>query len=200
MANKIINQENEIKNMKILHTEDTELKEKVKLLEAVVQKMFLNVINLEAELNNKKITIKDKTIIVESIGEEAECKSKEEKTVMEDGSNKKLPEVEVKKDKGKHNQDLKCEICDYSCKKTNMMKKHVNMKHGDHNCKTCDKAFPTSMDALLHTAKDHCHQIVEDNTKIDVQDLQKDNFVSMQLYGLQCTLSVDMCKDTIQVN
>ena len=54
MANKIINQENKIENMKNLLTEDTELKEKVKLLEAVVQKMFLNVINLEAELNNKK--------------------------------------------------------------------------------------------------------------------------------------------------
>ena len=79
MANKIIIQENEIKNMKNLHTEDTELKEKVKLLEAVVQKMFLNVINIEAELNNKKITIKDKAIIVEAIGEVAECKSKEEK-------------------------------------------------------------------------------------------------------------------------
>ena len=68
------------------------------------------------------------------------------------------------------------------CKKVNMMKKHINMKHGDHNCKICDKAFPNPMDALLHTAKDHSHQIIEDNPKIDgplenpdVQDLQKDN-------------------------
>ena len=51
------------------------MKEKVKLLEAAVQKMFLNVINLEAELNNKKITIKDKAISVESIGEEAKVKN-----------------------------------------------------------------------------------------------------------------------------
>ena len=94
---------------------------------------------------------------------------------MEDGNNQKPPTVEVKKDKGKHNQDLKCEICDYSCKKMNMMKKHINMKHGDHNCKKCDKVFPNSMNALLHTAKDHSHQIVEDNTKIYMQDLQKEN-------------------------
>ena len=124
-----------------LQPEDTELKEKVKLLEAVVQKFFLNVINLDDELNNKKITIKDKAIIVESIGGEAECKSKEEKDVMEDGNNKKPPTFEVKKDKGKHNQDLKFEICNYRCKKMNMMKKHVNMKHGDHNCKTCEKSW-----------------------------------------------------------
>ena len=40
MANKIINQENKIENIKNLHTEDTELNQKVKLLEAVVQKIF----------------------------------------------------------------------------------------------------------------------------------------------------------------
>ena len=39
---------------------------------------FLNVINVEAELNNKQITIKDKAIIVEVVGEEAECIIKEE--------------------------------------------------------------------------------------------------------------------------
>ena len=36
-------------------TEESELKEKVKLFEAVVQKMFVNVIKLEAEVNNKKL-------------------------------------------------------------------------------------------------------------------------------------------------
>ena len=130
-----------------------------------MSRRFLNVINLEAELNNKKITIKDKAFIVEAIGEEAECTSKEEKTVREDGNIKKPPTVEVKKDNGKHNQDLKCEICDYSCKKMNMMKNHVNIKHGDPNCKTCEKTFPNSMDALKHTAKDHRHQIFENNKK-----------------------------------
>ena len=59
----------------------------------------------------------------------------------------------------------------------NVQNKSVFEWSGDHNCKTCDKAFPNSMDALLHTAKDHSHQIIEDNTKIDVQDLQKDNSV-----------------------
>ena len=54
MANKIINQKNELKNMKTVPTEDSELNEKVKLMEAVIQKMFVNVIQLEAKINNKK--------------------------------------------------------------------------------------------------------------------------------------------------
>ena len=54
MTNKILNQENKLDDIKAVLTEDRELKEKVKLLEAVVQKMFVNVIKLEAEVNNKK--------------------------------------------------------------------------------------------------------------------------------------------------
>ena len=42
-------------NLRTVLTEDSELKEKVKLLEAVVKKMFVNVIKLKAEVNNKKI-------------------------------------------------------------------------------------------------------------------------------------------------
>ena len=53
MTNKIINQGNKLENLKTVFTEDSELKEKVKLLKAVVQKMFVNVIKLEAEVNKK---------------------------------------------------------------------------------------------------------------------------------------------------
>ena len=169
MANKIINQENKIENMM---TEDSQLKEKVQLLEAVVQKMFVNVIQLEAKINNKKITIKGKEIIEEDIGEETEHKSNLVKTVGEDGTNIKLnykpPLVEVEQDKCKQNNDLKCEICDYSCKKINMLKKHMNMKHADNKCKVCDKSFPNSMDTLVHTAKEHGQKINEDNPMIIV--------------------------------
>ena len=42
--------------------EDTELKEKVKLLEAVVQKMFLNVIKLEAKVTDSTAKPKSKVI------------------------------------------------------------------------------------------------------------------------------------------
>ena len=65
------------------------------------------------------------------------------------------PIVEVNKDNGNQNNDLKCEICDFSCKKVNIMKKHMNMKHVNYKCKMCDKEFPNSMDTLAHAAKDH---------------------------------------------
>ena len=58
MTNKIMNQEYKHNNLKTVLTEDSELKEKVGLLEAVVQKMFVNLFTLESEANNKKIQSK----------------------------------------------------------------------------------------------------------------------------------------------
>ena len=49
MASKVLNHKYVTSN-----TKDKELKEKVNLLEAVVQKMFLNVIMLEAEVKELK--------------------------------------------------------------------------------------------------------------------------------------------------
>ena len=75
------------------------------LLEAVVQKMFANVIKLEAEINNKKVTIKDNDIIVGANNEKEECKSKQINTFRDNGKNQKPnykpPTVEVRQDNGK---------------------------------------------------------------------------------------------------
>ena len=60
MAHNIVNHENTLDNMKMLLSEQSELKKKVNLLEVVVQKMFLEKIQLEAEAKNKKITMVDK--------------------------------------------------------------------------------------------------------------------------------------------
>ena len=76
----MVNHENTRDNMKILLSEQSEVKEKVNLLEAVVQKMFLEKIQLEAKAKNKKITIIDKEIIEEAIEEETDCKRKQKKT------------------------------------------------------------------------------------------------------------------------
>ena len=54
MTNKIIHQKNKLENLNTILREHSELKEKIKLLEAVVQNMFVNVIKLEAEVKNKK--------------------------------------------------------------------------------------------------------------------------------------------------
>ena len=156
MAHKIVNHENTLDNMKILLSEQSKVKEKVNLLEAVVQKMILEKNQLEAKAKNKKITIVDKEIIEEAIEEKTDCKRKQKKTDGTDvKQNYKPPIVEVNKDNGNQNNDLKCEICDFSCKKVNIMKKHMDMKHVNHKCKMCDKEFLNSMDALAHAAKDH---------------------------------------------
>ena len=84
-------------------------------------------------------------------------------------------------DNGKQNNDLKCEMCYYSCKKDTIMKKHINMKHGDTKCKICGKSFPNIKDALMHTANEHSQEIINDNSKKnlsgngDMQELHIDN-------------------------
>ena len=75
--------------MKAVLTEERELKKKVKLLEAVVQKIFVNVIKLDAEMNNNKVTIKENYVIVEANDDKTECESKQENSFREDGKNKK---------------------------------------------------------------------------------------------------------------
>ena len=66
-----------------LKAENSEMKDKVKLLEAVVQKMFVNIIQLEAKVSELKTIIKEKDIIEEASVKddiiEAECKSNQEK-------------------------------------------------------------------------------------------------------------------------
>ena len=66
----------------------------------------------------------------------------------------------------KSNDDFKCEICKFSRKKRNML----NTKHNDCKCKICYKVFSNSIDALIHTAKEHTKNIIEkfpnNNTKI----------------------------------
>ena len=95
-------------------TEESVLKEKFGLFEAVVKKMFVNVIKLEAKVNNKKVTMKDNKIIEEGNDGIAEFKSKQENTVREVGKcmthNHKSPTVEVKEDSSKQNNDFKCEM------------------------------------------------------------------------------------------
>ena len=54
MTGQIVNQQNEIANK-----EDTEIKDKVDILEAIVQKMFLNIIKLEGEVNELKTKTKN---------------------------------------------------------------------------------------------------------------------------------------------
>ena len=84
---------------------------------------------------------------------------------MQKYSQKSVKE-EVKQDKDKQNTYLKCKMCEYSCKKINIMRKHMNMEHADNIFKICDKVFTNSMDALVHTGKYHSQNITEDKCTI----------------------------------
>ena len=133
---------------------DTEINEKVKWLEDVGQKMFLNVIKLEAKVKVSPTIPKGKVISEET------DKNRQESYEKEDNTNKKVYSFGGKKDKGKQEVDLKCDMCEYTCKKRNKLTKHMNIKHSDHTCKIGNKVFPNSMDALVHTATDHTNNIM----------------------------------------
>ena len=87
-------------------------------------------------------------------------------------------EAEIKPFKGKQKDVLKCEICNYKCKKEKAMKKHVNAKHIEQKCRTCDKVFPSKMEVIMHTASEHSNNIKEDQKDIkpapQAQDIEED--------------------------
>ena len=49
----------------------------------------------------------------------------------------------------------KCNICDYSCEKLSTLKKHINSMHSKQECDICKKEFKTSMEVIIHKAKEH---------------------------------------------
>ena len=46
------------------------------------------------------------------------------------------------------------------------MKKHIQTKHVEQKCKTCDKVFPSTMEVVMHTASEHGKNIKEDQKDI----------------------------------
>ena len=127
--------------------------------------MFVNVIKLEAEVNELKTKIKNINIIKEPVFvsehtddrniKDAESKSSQETTVYGDDTT-----AEVKISKNKQKMDLKCDICNYSCKKKSVMKKHMEMKHSDHKCNICREGFSTVTELLQHMADKHSKKTV----------------------------------------
>ena len=167
MASKLVDKENVTVNK-----EDTDMKDKVKMLEAVVQKMFLNIIKLEAEVNElkgeTKNVIKEKDVKDNLL----RGKTSEENILL----SKPINETD-QKDVSKLNDDFKCEMCEYRSKKRNMLNKHMNTKHNDCKCNICYKVFPNSMDALMHTAKEHTKNIIEEFPNINIE-IVKDAIIS----------------------
>ena len=140
--------------------------------------MFLNVIKLEAQVTDSTTKPKGKVISEETAGKvnilNSDCKNKTEITEKEDNADKKIVDSKLhtvvdKNDKCRQEEvNLKCDMCQYTCKKRNALNRHMNTKHIDHTCKICYKLFSNSMDALVHTATEHTKNIMEDISKIDI--------------------------------
>ena len=117
-----------MENKLVSNTEGTELKEKVKHLEAVIQNMFQNVIRLNAKICKlkRKTKIKDITektsVELESTdtvnSSEEKCQSKQEIIVKKVDTIKKViiskpSTIEIIKDKAEQHDDFKCDVCEY---------------------------------------------------------------------------------------
>ena len=124
-------------NKLVSNTEGSELKEKVKLLEAVIQNMFQNVIRLETEISELKTKSKSKDITEKTSDEpkstdtvnssEEKCKSKQENIVKEVDTTKEViiskpSAVEVKTDNTEQHANLQYDVCEYTCKKKTQWK------------------------------------------------------------------------------
>ena len=67
-------------------------------------------------------------------------------------------------------------MCDYRRKKKNIPNEHMNIKINDKKSKIFNKDIPNSMEALVHTGKNHSKNITKDNLyvyKPTVTDINK---------------------------
>ena len=69
--------------------------------------------------------------------------------------------IEIIKDKAEQHDNLKCDVCEYMCKKKETMKKHMNTKHNHH-----DIAKECSSKDTSEKVQDHQEQ-TETNEKKD---------------------------------
>ena len=90
----------------------------------------------------------------------------------------KLSDVETKSFESNKDK-FKCVKCEYKCKKESTLKKHINTKHIDQECKVCMMKLGSSMELLQHIAIEHS-SIEKHNKKeeininiIEIKDLDK---------------------------
>ena len=75
--------------------------------------------------------------------------------------------IEIIKDKAEQHDNLKCDVCEYMCKKKETMKKHMNTKHNHH-----DIAKECSSKDTSEKVQDHQEQ-TETNEKKDKDKKKK---------------------------
>ena len=171
--------------------------EQVKQLDIVVKALIRKVLSLENEMiymKDNKVSNKcsveeevlakvkdmevsesqDLKIINKKEKFEVYCKGlKEEKSKQNDSKDSEVKSgIDFKDSKKSQKKDFKCEKCDYVCQKLTTLKKHVNTKHTEQNCKVCHTEFKTSMELINHVAKEH-HQEEEEEWHVKFHSTPK---------------------------
>ena len=147
-------------------------REKMAQLEKVVHALNRKVLELENEVKEmkKKRTHTQKDVVNSQLDIGKEKDSEEEKEtnenclidkisfnsseIKDNSSTPKESKDEGKKSKSKEDV-ISCEICNYTCKKENSLKKHMLTKHESHKCKECKEKLPSFMKLPKHVADFH---------------------------------------------
>ena len=140
--------------------------EKVKELYKIVKVLVRKVLSLESKIiemkqNQIKSDGTEKKVLSDlkemkytnSQSSPKDVKVPEEKPVEEAEAilkgTKLLKKADLKKTDLK---SIKCEKCDYVCKKVSTMKNHVTTKHTIQICKVCSNKFKSSIELINHVA------------------------------------------------
>ena len=121
----------------------------------------------------KEITLQKHTNTTHACGDDQQCKDKDNikdisvEEVMDKICHNALkvkekastysPTSEKNKSESSVEGLIKCNICDYKCKRTTTLEKHKNTKHNQEKevCKQCKHLFNSSIELLQHTAEVH---------------------------------------------
>ena len=134
----------------------------VRELEKVVKAMSRKVIHLEEDIvmikdDNFKTSMNDPFKVVKDFQNSTPVSEKKE--IISDGENKS---EETNEDQ------YKCKICDYKCKKEVTLHKHINTKHISVKCNVCFKKFVSTLKMLQHMAKEH--NSIDNSKKVHTYD------------------------------
>ena len=128
---------------------------KVETLEKIVQEMAQQIISLQAEIHAQKD--ESKTVSGKYSKDENNVKDQIETLSIKTKSSIKRSELKEK-------EQLNCEHCDYYCKKTATMNKHMVTKHAMDrkekdkqisSCNQCEEKFKTLIELQIHIANKH---------------------------------------------
>ena len=137
-------------NQNTIHNQNERdmLNVKVESLEKIVQEMAKTISVLQNELydqrDNRKYDLKADCVNDINSQENLDC------SILGQQSEDNITEIE----KGQ----LKCEHCDYRCKKVITLKKHIKTKHTEKilTCNHCEGKFTSSSYLNVHIADKHC--------------------------------------------